>query len=180
MARLIALRREPGIPGNAIIVHTNLLASVMSGRRLRVDEPELLQKVPSHFDVLYAALLRQLPIDPRRVYLMGFSFDGVWAWILGYEHPKRYAGVIALSAVSYPAPIVEGVSGEAARHVPVCVLRGARDHMFPKRFDQERRTGKELMQSHRGSLWKVIPDAAHADVWMHASTCFSKTFGNTR
>lgn len=175
--RVLALRRHPSIPRGMILAQSDVLASLLRGRDLLVDDPELGAEVPARFSEVLQGILQALPVDERRVYLMGYSFDAVWAWRLGLAAPKRFAGVIALSAVSYPKGISDVISAGGAHDLPVCVLRGDRDSMFPQRLEQERRTGNEMMRQNRRSLWQLLPNTSHAGVWAKADLCFARILG---
>lgn len=179
-SRILELSRAQGVPMDMIVVHTNVIATVSRERHLLVDDPELVAEVPRRFDAVLQSVLRELPADPRRAYLMGYSYDGVWALILGLSRPDSYAGVVALSAVTYPAPIANSIASGNARRIPVCILRGDRDHMFPRRLDQERRTGADIMRAHPRSLWKLLPETTHVGVLEQAGLCYRRILAARR
>ncbi len=167
---LASMRRVDGVPRDAILVSTDVLPVVAHFRPLLVDDPDLIARVPSRFIAVVDAVERTLPIDPSRVFLTGFSADAVWAWILGLETPDRYAGVIALSACSYPAAIQGRL--DRGKRLPVCVLRGELDHQFPARLDQEKTTAAEMIRINPKSQWHLLPGTTHTGVWEHAGLCF--------
>ena len=61
------------------------------------------------FVKLYGRYKEHFGFDPNKVYLTGFSFSGAYAWMLAYDRPDLYAGVVAMSAVSYPEQIQENL-----------------------------------------------------------------------
>jgi len=170
--RSLRALRAAGVPDDFVLVETSTLRAVLAGRRLPVDAPELVARVPPLFEGFVRELPQHLPIDPKRIYLTGFSFDAVWAWILGYSKPESYAGVVALSAVSYPAPISAGL--ERGRDLPVCVLRGELDHQYPGRLEQERAVGARLMAVNPRSYFEVLPGVSHTGVPAYAWRCFQR------
>ncbi|MBK8012014.1 MAG: dienelactone hydrolase family protein [Deltaproteobacteria bacterium] len=160
--------------------HVVIAASAILNPRpeMEVDAPHLLRTVPQRFARWLDGVQQAADVDPERIYLTGFSFDGVWSWILGYDNPERYAAIVALSAVSYPSPIRSGLAAQI--RLPVCVLRGAHDHMFPKRLAQEIETGRTLMNLNPKSIFKVLPNVDHSGVWNHADSCYRWMLAQTR
>jgi len=171
---LIHLRKFKSIPRDAILAVTDVLPTTMRGRRMDFDAPEL-RDIPASFIAVLDDIEQKLPIDPRHVYLTGSSFDGTWAWILGLDHPERYAGVVALSAPSYAAAI----SGRLARgkNLPVCVLRGEKDFDSPRALEQEKRTAAEMIRINPKSQWHLLPNETHGSAADQADICFQAILG---
>jgi len=67
-------------------------------------------------------LQRAHPIDPERIYLIGFSLGGIGSWTAALDMPERFAAVVPVGSQS-------GNPGEAAllRHLPIWVINGADD-----------------------------------------------------
>ncbi len=105
---------------------------------------------------------RRLPIDEDRIYLTGFSSAGVYAWMLAYDHPELYAGVVAMSATSYPRQIQEHL--EAARTLVTVVVRGEKDETMQRHLAGETRTGRIIESSHSGSRFVLKPGEGHQDM----------------
>jgi hypothetical protein len=175
---LISLRARAGVPRDAILVTTDLLSTLAHGRNLLVDDPGLLRDAPGAFTAIVDDVEQQLPIDRKQVYLTGFSFDGVWAWILGLDHPERYAGVVALSSCSYPAAISSRL--ERGKNLPICVMRGENDHQFPGRLEQEKKTAAEMIRWNPKSEWHLLPKTTHTEVWGQAAICFEAILGRQK
>jgi dienelactone hydrolase len=175
---LARLERELDAREPVAFLTTDVLALSLTSDRCHVDDAELLARVPSLFDATLDNALATLPIDRDRIYLTGFSFDGVWAWILGFARPDQYAAIAPLSAVSYPGPI----SGRPANGtaLPVCALRGARDHMYPGRRDQEEHTGREMTTANPNSVFRILPDVDHGGVSDHSAECWRWLLGHRR
>lgn len=59
---------------------------------------------------LVDALVEELPVDPDRVVLAGYSLGGMGTWYLGARYPDRFAGGMAVAAapVLYRKPEEEG------------------------------------------------------------------------
>jgi predicted esterase len=71
---------------------------------------------------LLARLKKELPVDPDRVYLTGFSMGGVGTWAVGLAMPNDFAALV-------PVGGREGSPLEADRiaHIPVRVYNGSKD-----------------------------------------------------
>ena len=80
-----------------------------------------------------------------------------------------------MSAVSYPPAIREQL--EKGRNLPICVLRGEKDHMFPQRLEQEKQTAAEMIRINPKSEWHLLPNVTHAGVYDHADICFQAILG---
>lgn len=72
---------------------------------------------------------RGIPVN--RIVLAGFSQGGVIALQTGLRHPKRLAGLLALSCYLPLAATVEKERSAANRDVPVFIGHGAADDIVP-------------------------------------------------
>jgi polyhydroxybutyrate depolymerase len=71
-----------------------------------------------------AAALRDLPVDPARVYVVGYSNGGKLAWSLACVHPALFAAVATYGAVPLsPCP--------AGRPLPSLMAVGVHDDVLP-------------------------------------------------
>ncbi|MCG8668154.1 MAG: hypothetical protein MI867_01980 [Pseudomonadales bacterium] len=68
------------------------------------------------------ALSNELPIDPRRIYLTGFSSGGILSWKLACEYSDRYAAIAPVAADRRAATECPN-----ARSVPVLSFHGTAD-----------------------------------------------------
>jgi erythromycin esterase-like protein len=101
-------------------------------------------------------------VDANRIYLTGFSFAGVYAWMLAYDHPELYAAVVPMSATSYPRQIQGNL--EAAQALVTVVVRGEKDHAFPRGLAEETRTGKMIESYNARSRFVLKAGEGHQDV----------------
>lgn len=96
-------------------------------------------------DVLRAFVdeaLEQLPVDPRKVAVLGFSQGGVMAFDLVLRDPARFAGLVGLSTwlpndLANTIPLSEALQG-----LPVMVQHGRSDPMIS--VDRGRETRDRL------------------------------------
>ena len=83
--------------------------------------------------------IEQLPIDPEKLVVAGFSQGGVMAYDQGLRHPTRYAGVAGLSTW-LPQPLVESLPKlPEQENLPVLVVHGTEDPMLPVEQARESR-----------------------------------------
>jgi pimeloyl-ACP methyl ester carboxylesterase len=128
---------KEGLPVIIIIDHP--LGGCTSPERFAVkfDEPVLL---------IWCKLLDDLSdhfgFDERRVYLTGFSSTGIYAWMLAYDRPDLYSGVVAMSVVSYPQQIQQNL--ESGESIVTVVVIGQNDPVFLRREEQERQRGRVI------------------------------------
>jgi dienelactone hydrolase len=105
---------------------------------------------------------RRLPLDESRIYLTGFSFAGVYAWMLAYDHPDRYAAVVPMSATSYPRQIQENL--EAAKALVTVIVRGEKDDRPPLYLAGEMRTGRMIESCNPCSRFVLKMGEGHRDM----------------
>ncbi len=143
-----------------LLIWSGLLSDV--GKDRAVDDEVVWARKRQQFLTLLNDYQRRLPVDESRIYLTGFSFAGVYAWMLAYDHPELYAGVVPMSATSYPRQIQEHL--EAARTLVTVVVRGEKDHAFPRGLAGETRTGKMIESYNPCSRFVLKAGEGHQDV----------------
>lgn len=107
----------------------------------------------------YKAKLR---VDESRVYLTGYSFAGVYAWMLAYDRPELYAGVVPMSATSYPRQLQENL--EAGKKVVTVWVRGEKDDTPPRDLAAETRTGRRIEADNPDSRFVLKTGEGHRDM----------------
>lgn len=147
-----------------LLIWSGVLADIASRGpdNCPVDDEEIWAAKSPQFPVLIEQYVKSFNIDEDRIYLTGGSYDGVYAWMLAYDRPDLYAGVVAISAVSYPRQIQEKLQSGA--EVVTVVVRGELDQMFPRRLDQERETGRMIESLNPNSKWVLKEGETHAGV----------------
>lgn len=127
-----------------------------------IDDNTVWQKKRQIFFTLFRGYKDHFRFDERRVYLTGFSAGGVYAWMLAYDRPDLYAGVVAMSAVSYPQQIQQNL--ESGESIVTVVVRGQNDAMFPERLEQEGETGRVIESRNPHSKFVLKQDEDHGSV----------------
>ena len=82
--------------------------------------------------------------------------------MLAYDRPDLYSGVVAMSAVSYPEQIQHNL--ESGESIVTVVVRGQNDHAFPKRLEQERKTGHVIESRNPHSKFVLKQGESHGSV----------------
>ena len=143
-----------------LLIWSGLLSDV--GEDRVVDDEVVWATKRQRFLTLLNDYERRLPIDESRIYLTGFSFAGVYAWMLAYDHPELYAAVVPMSATSYPRQIQGNL--EAAKALVTVVVRGEKDHAFPRGLAGETRTGKMIESYNPCSRFVLKAGEGHRDM----------------
>jgi hypothetical protein len=124
-----------------------------------VDDEVALASKSQQFLALLDNYKRRFSIDEDRVYLTGFSFAGVYAWMLAYDRPELYAAVVPMSATSYPRQIQENL--DAAKAVATVWVRGEKDDTPPNNLAAESRTGRIIESYNPRSKFVLKPGEGH-------------------
>lgn len=101
-------------------------------------------------------LLAEHPIDPDRVYLIGFSMGGIGSWEVALDQPERFAAVVPIGGRS-------GSPADAARlrGTPVWVFNGADD---PTTTTQEAQIMVEALRRAGGDpRFTLLTGKSHGD-----------------
>lgn len=150
--------REP-----VLMVWSDLLADLSADTA--VENSVVWEGRRQEFATLLGRYRDILRFDPRRVYLTGTGFAGAYAWMLAYDRPDLYAGVVAISPVSYPQQIQQQL--ESGRSVVTVVVRGEKDVMFQRHLAQEQRTAQTIQSLNPHSRFLVKPGETRRDVARH-------------
>lgn len=116
-------------------------------------------------------LLRELPIDPERVYVTGQSMGGIGTWGLLAVHPDRFAAAVPVCGIWPPE------DAPKMKRVPVWAFHGEKDPTVP--VDGSRKMVAALKAAGTEPRYTELPgvghnswDAAYADdamwEWMFA------------
>ena len=139
-------------------------SGLVSGLRLdsRVDDEVVWAEVRQEFPRLLDDYKRRFNIDESRLYLTGFSAAGVYAWMLAYDRPELYSGVVPMSAPAYPRQIQEHL--DAAKKLVTVVVRGEKDDTPPNDLAAEMRTGRMVESYNPRSRFVLKPGEGHRDM----------------
>lgn len=107
---------------------------------------------------LMDSMLKELPIDPDRIYLTGLSMGGFGTFDALARWPDRFAAAIPICGGGDPRP--EQVSG--FREIPLWVFHGGRDNLV--RPERSREMVEALKAAGGTPLYTEYPEAGH-DSW---------------
>ena len=74
--------------------------------------------------------LRQYPIDPKKLVVLGFSQGGVMAYSLALANPERFAALAVLSTWLPNEMVAQSEIGSAVQSLPTLVQHGTQDQMI--------------------------------------------------
>ena len=74
--------------------------------------------------------LRQYPIDPKKLVVLGFSQGGVMAYSLALANPERFAALAVLSTWLPNEMVAQLEIGSAVQSLPTLVQHGTQDQMI--------------------------------------------------
>jgi predicted peptidase len=110
-----------------------------------------------------AALVRDVsaryPVDPDRVYLIGYSMGGGGVWRVAIDHPDLFAAA-APAAAWTPEPT--NAIARALEHLPIRVYHGTEDEAAP--FARAEAMVKALEAAGVDVTFTVVPGADHGDL----------------
>ena len=113
------------------------------GRELQADL--------AYLDELLEALKARLPVDPRRVHLLGFSSGARLALRAAVERPGRYASLVCHSTL-LPAPV-------GARMPPQLWVHGEKDRLVP--IARVRAAVAAAVKARQRAELLAVPDLGH-------------------
>lgn len=106
------------------------------------------------------AVLADHPIDPRRVYLTGFSMGGFGAWELAAQRPDLFAAIVPVCGGGDPSAASKLVN------MPVWAVHGAQDKAVPP--EQSQRMVDALTAAGGQPRLNILPGIGHESKWAYA------------
>ena len=107
---------------------------------------------------LIDSLKKVLPIDPRRVYVIGFSMGASTVINAVSARPELFAAAVSFSGIP------EFSNLDALKKMPLWIIHGNRDEENPAASDEE--LYKELQPAKKLRYWEV-DGTAHNDIFNH-------------
>lgn len=109
--------------------------------RVRVigrPEPDQVLAALETIDHFVQEILSAYPIDPQKLFLMGFSQGSILSMCYTLTHPERIAGVIAQSGY-IPDNVDLEIDRAGVREKPFIITHGRQDTMLPVEWARETR-----------------------------------------
>jgi phospholipase/carboxylesterase len=113
-------------------------------QRMGAPDPQLLEAGLEKIDAFITELLATYPIDPQRLFLMGFSQGTMMSLSYLLTRPKRVAGVIAQSGY-IPTEAGLKVAVDQLKGKPVVMTHGLEDSRMPLAWARQSR---DLLESY--------------------------------
>lgn len=76
-------------------------------------------------------LVRQHDIDPTSIFLSGFSSGATMAYVVGFERPDLFSGLVVFSGTLQKNLIDRGKFNAAKARLPICIVHGWFDNCVP-------------------------------------------------
>jgi phospholipase/carboxylesterase len=93
-------------------------------------EPDQVVSALETIDHFIDEILAAYPIDPQKLFLLGFSQGSLLAMCYALEHPSRVAGVIAQSGY-IPGHINLEINETKVKNKPFLLIHGVQDTLIP-------------------------------------------------
>lgn len=109
--------------------------------RVRVigkPEPDLVLAALETIDHFVDEILATYPVDPQRLYLLGFSQGSILSMSYALTHPSRVAGVIAQSGY-IPGNVALEIDEAGVKGKPFLLTHGVQDTVLPVEWDRASR-----------------------------------------
>jgi phospholipase/carboxylesterase len=97
-------------------------------------------------------------IDPKRMLLTGLSDGGTFCYVSGLERSSPFTHLAPIAATFHPL-MAELADAERLRGLPIHIVHGARDWMFP--VEVARHTGALLGKGGADVTYREIDDLSH-------------------
>lgn len=107
-------------------------------------------------DAWLDALLKQLPVDEKRIYLTGLSMGGFGTWAWAINRPDRFAALAPICGGGNP------LEAYKLKDIPIWVFHGAKDPVVPIKRSEE--MVEAVKQAGGNVKFTVYPEAGH-DAW---------------
>ncbi|MCB8819392.1 carboxylesterase family protein [Microvirga rosea] len=146
----------------------------MSGDGLLASQPG--SSLPGVL-ALIKDLTETLPVDPTRIYVVGFSMGASAALNALVSDPDRFAGIVAFSGVPPKRELASDVS-----HIPAMLIHGTKDDQNPIAADKAwaralaRAGGEPIFVSYKGMGHRVPANMFTATDWRE--WLFAQSLGN--
>jgi len=142
-----------------LLIWSELLAKLSEDSAL--EDATVWEEKRQEFARAFSQYREAFRFDERRAYLTGFGFAGAYAWMLAYDRSELFAGVVAMSAPSYPPPIQQRL--DSGGSVVTVVVWGEKDSWFQKHQDQEKQTGQDIEARNPHAKFILKPGEDHRE-----------------
>ena len=82
-------------------------------------------------------LVEEYQLDPKQIYLMGFSQGCIMSLYTALSEPERFAGVVGMSGRLLPEAIPKLASPERLKGFPLLIVHGTEDTTIPISYGRD-------------------------------------------
>ncbi|MGL1891854.1 MAG: prolyl oligopeptidase family serine peptidase [Spirochaetaceae bacterium] len=80
---------------------------------------------PQRLDLFLDDMIKEFPINPKQIYLTGYSMGGVGTWLWTAESPKRFAAIAPTAGSGFTKDAIK------MKNLPIWVFHGEEDSAVP-------------------------------------------------
>ena len=102
-----------------------------------IIEPEAAERSRQLILKLVDELVEAYPVDPKRVFLMGFSQGCIMSLYCALTEPEKFAGVVGMSGRLLPELLPKMASPERLKDFPLLIVHGTEDTVIPISYGRE-------------------------------------------
>lgn len=135
---------------NFIVIAPTAIGSTWSLMQPEVDG--------SKIDRMVEEVAAQWNVDPSRQLLTGMSDGGTFSYVLGLGSKGRFTHLAPIAAAFHPM-MMTFASADRVRGLPVHIVHGARDWMFPPGMARE--AERMLAEAGAAVIYREIADLSH-------------------
>lgn len=135
---------------NFIVIAPTAIGSTWSLMEPEVDGPNI--------DRMVEEVAAQWNVDPSRQLLTGMSDGGTFSYVLGLGGKGRLTHLTPIAAAFHPM-MMTFASADRVRGLPVHIVHGARDWMFPPGMARE--AERMLAEAGAAVIYREIADLSH-------------------
>jgi len=133
-----------------IVIAPTAIGSTWSLMEPEVDGPNI--------DRMIEEVAGQWNVDPSRQLLTGMSDGGTFTYVLGLAGNGRFTHLAPIAAAFHPM-MMTFASADRARGLPIHIVHGARDWMFPPGMARE--AERVLAEAGAAVTYREIADLSH-------------------
>jgi len=135
---------------NFIVIAPTAIGSTWSLMEPDVDGPNI--------DRMVEEVAAQWNVDPSRQLLTGMSDGGTFSYVLGLGGKGRFTHLAPIAAAFHPM-MMTFASADRVRGLPIHIVHGARDWMFPPGMARE--AERVLAEAGAAVIYREIADLSH-------------------
>jgi pimeloyl-ACP methyl ester carboxylesterase len=131
-------------------------------------------EIRDRFDALLKEVLQELNVDPKRIYIAGFSNGGTGTLDYATFWPKRFAAAVSLMGAGTCQPEIADRLREV-RDLPVLLVHGDKDSIIPDRCSRDTYNALRKLSSSTPREIRILKGRGH-DITLQSDDGFTLPF----